>query len=338
MIEYRTFTLSLLIILNIFHPVFSQEENVLPQNHIKGHPRIEWIGQYPDDTDESLKKKFGERLINFLAGKKPKNFLSKPVAVYMDPDDQLWILDQANQSLIRVKEGVGEMPQFRPKKSNLFPSLVGICQFGKDKILFTDTYYNRIFYFTPGRKELSILSDTLEFDRPTGIAYSSVNQQIWVVETNSHRISILDNKGQLIRRFGSRGSAPGEFNFPTSICIDNSGKVFIVDALNFRVQVFSTDGDFLTMFGKQGDATGFFARPKGIATDSQGNIYVVDALFNTVQVFDIEGNFLENFGIQGRGEGEFWLPNGIYIDKEEHIYIADTYNSRIQVFRLLKGN
>lgn len=317
--------------------------SLFAQDTIKGEPSgpedpsIVWIGQFPAQNDAKLRPKFGDRLLNFLAGKKYENAVSKPVAVYADTKDLIWILDQGNQSLIRVQEGVGEMPHFRSKKIRSFPSLVGICSFMGDKILFTDSYYNRVFYFTRGKKNLHELNDTMLFHRPTGIAYSSVNKHVWVVETNAHRITVLDENGVLIRRIGGRGISPGEFNFPTSIWIDDSGKVFIVDAMNFRIQVFSAEGELISVFGKQGDATGYFARPKGIATDSEGNIYVVDALFNTVQIFDMDWNFLDNFGYHGRGDGEFWMPNGIFIDEQDHIYVADTYNSRVQVFRFIKG-
>lgn len=325
----------LYILLSIFLltsvAVFSQDEEV------KSNPYIEYVGQFPDESDEKLKQKFGKRLVNFLIGKKYENVVSKPVSVFAKNMEDVWILDQGNQALINFNKGVGEMPQFKSKKYENFPSLVGICQFNKEKILFTDSYYNRVFIITPGKKELNELNDTISYQRPTGLCYDAENKQIWIVETNAHRVGIYQEDGTLIKKIGERGDGAGQFNFPTSICIDHYGKVFIVDAMNFRVQVFSPDGELLTIFGKQGDATGHFARPKGIATDSEGNVYVVDALFNTVQIFDVHGNFLENFGSHGRGEGEFWMPNGIFIDDEDYIYVADTYNARVQVFRLVKG-
>lgn len=316
--------------------LYSQESALETAEPIFLNPFIAYVGQLPDEDKVTLRESFGKRMINFLIGKKYENMVSKPVAVYTDEKEETWILDQGNLNLVRFKDGVGDMPQFKSKKYESFPSLVGICAYKKEKILFTDSYHNQVFFFTPGKKELSVLNDTVRFDRPTGIAYNAVYKQIWILETGAHRICILDENGALIKRFGVRGAEPGQFNFPTSIWIDHSGKVFIVDAMNFRVQVFSLDGMFLSMFGKQGDATGYFARPKGIATDSEGNIYVVDALFNSVQIFDIKGNYLENFGSQGREEGEFWMPTGIYIDDRDYIYVADTYNSRVQVFRFTR--
>jgi hypothetical protein len=297
---------------------------------------IRWVSQYPSLNEENNAKP-KDRIVDFLFGSTQNKALIQPLAVMAFSLMDYYILDQENGTILRVKDELGEMTHFHNETFKNFISLVGICRLPYEKILFTDSYYNKVFYFTPGKKNLGVLNDSMTFDRPTGVAYSPVNQEIWVVETNAHRLTILDENGNLIRRIGGRGTSPGEFNYPTSIWIDNSGKVFIVDAMNFRIQVFSSDGNVLSVFGKPGDATGYFARPKGIATDSQGNIYVADALYNTVQIFDMRGNFLYNFGSQGHGEGEFWMPSGIYIDEQDYIYVADTYNARVQIFQFIKG-
>jgi len=301
-----------------------------------GDPFISYIRQFPSLKTEN-KARPKDRFVNFIFGHNQVNVLVQPVAVMAINLNDYFILDQENGTIFRVEDELGQITHFRDKTFKNFISLVGICRLPSEKILFTDSYYNKIFFFIPGKKDLGVLNDSLTFDRPTGVAYSPVNQEIWIVETNAHRMTVLDQNGNFIRRIGSRGTAPGEFNYPTSIWIDNSGKVFIVDAMNFRIQVFSADGNVLSVFGEPGDATGYFARPKGIATDSQGNIYVADALYHTVQIFDMLGNFLYNFGSQGRGEGEFWMPSGIYIDQQDYIYVADSYNSRVQIFQFIRG-
>jgi DNA-binding beta-propeller fold protein YncE len=297
---------------------------------------VEWIGQYPALPGESADRKFTEKVFNFITGKGERIVLSKPVAVMAMSPDTFWILDQGNGQLFRVQKGLGEMTHFKKNDFKNFPSLVGIVELPGDSLLFTDSYLNKIFVSAPGKKETKNLNDSLVLEQPTGIAYSAVTGEIWVVETKAHRISILDKKGRLLRQIGGRGEGPGKFNFPTSIWIDNSGRAYVIDALNFRIQVFSGNGDLISVFGKIGDATGSFARPRGIATDSYGNIYVSDALFNAVQIFDIYGNFLYTFGRQGHKKGEFWMPAGIFIDHKDNIYVADSYNSRVQVFHLTK--
>lgn len=300
---------------------------------------IEWIGQYPSLPGESADRKFKERFKEFITGKDNRMILNKPVSVFAVNPDTFLVLDQENGQMFKIRKGVGDITQFKKGDYTRFPSLVGIAELPGDTILFTDSFLNKIFVSSPDSKEVKGFNDSLKLEQPTGIAYSPVTEEIWVVETKAHRITILDKNGQIKKQFGERGNGPGQFNYPISVWIDNSGRAYVIDALNFRIQIFSDNGDLIKIFGELGDATGYFARPRGIAVDSHGNIYISDALFNAVQIFDISGNFLYAFGKQGREKGEFWMPAGLYIDHDDNIYVADSYNSRVQVFHLTKqGN
>lgn len=312
--------------------VYGQDTIKTQSSSVLETAEIKWMSQWPSSKGET-KIGFKSWINNFVFGKKAAS-LSKPISLLVADQDIMYILDQGNNAVFKVSKKPKESLHIIKKKNIDFTSLVGICAFRKNEFLFTDSYLNKILIYNEENKDCTFLNDSLVLSQPTGIAYSSLTNEIWVVETNEHRISILNEKGELIRRIGKRGTESGEFNYPTYIWIDNSGNVYIIDSMNFRVQVFDKDGKVLSVFGKLGDGSGSMARPKGIATDSYGNIYIVDALFNVVQIFDINGNFLYKFGSQGQGEGQFWMPSGIYIDSENNIYIADSYNSRIQVFQL----
>ena len=300
-------------------------------------PQIRWVKQWPSLDQKKQKHTFSSRFNAIFLGKKTP-VLSRPVSVLAFNTENFWILDQGAKSLFQVGGEVGDIPHFVKKTDFDFSSLVGICAITPTGLIFTDSHAKKIYKILPEKKKLQILNDSLFLDQPTGIAFSKVTNEIWVVETNAHRIAILNEKGEIIRHIGSRGTAPGEFNYPTHIWIDKTGLVYIIDAMNFRLQVLNTSGEVISVFGEQGDASGYFARPKGVATDSHGNIYIVDALFHVVQVFDLNGKFLYNLGNQGQKEGEFWMPSGIFIDDNDFIYIADSYNSRVQVFQIVYGN
>jgi DNA-binding beta-propeller fold protein YncE len=175
------------------------------------------------------------------------------------------------------------------------------------------------------------------FLRPTGIVYHTARERIYIVDTMAHHVFVYTPGGEREGSFGARGTAEGQFNFPTAIAVSEDGDLYVTDAMNFRVQVFGPDGEFRHMFGRVGDGTGDFSKPKGVATDSDGNVYVVDALFDAVQIFDPLGILLLSFGRSGQSPGEFWLPAGIDIDEKDRIYVADSYNNRIQVFQYLKN-
>ncbi|NVO19316.1 MAG: 6-bladed beta-propeller [Bacteroidetes bacterium] len=294
---------------------------------------VEWIRNWPDTYKPKKSRKFRKQFNAIVFGIHPA-VLTTPVSIAAIDTSNFLVLDQANRGIFIIKDDVGEIPHPFTTTSFDLSSLVGICQGPGSTILFTDSHADKVYQYLPKKKSIKVLNDSLGLEQPTGIAYSSVNQEIWILETKAHRITVLDAKGNFLKHLGSRGINPGEFNYPTHLWIDRTGKIFVNDAMNFRIQILGPGGEFISSFGEAGDATGYLARPKGIATDSYGNIYIVDALFHVVQVFDSNGTFLYKFGSQGRGNSEFWMPSGIFIDQMDYIYIADTYNSRIQVFKL----
>jgi DNA-binding beta-propeller fold protein YncE len=294
---------------------------------------VSWVNQVPTLKQDVKRSKKGwfKRL---LLGKNDLTSLQKPVNVIGMNLENCIIFDQGNGTLFFTEDNKLEVPRFLRKKETYFPSLVGACMLPGNKVLFTDSKLNKIFVLSEDKKQVVEFKTDLALSQPTGIAFNNKNNQLWVVETGAHQITIYNLNGKQIKTLGKRGLGEAEFNFPTSLWIDNNGIAYVVDALNFRIQIFDVDGNFISMFGENGNGTGFLASPKGIATDSHGNIYIVDALFHGVQIFDAKGNYLYQFGTQGRDPKEFWMPSGIYIDAADHIYIADSYNARIQIFKL----
>jgi DNA-binding beta-propeller fold protein YncE len=325
---------TLLLWLGTNYNCAAQNTNAALKPVDENYPHIEWVSNWPSGETDQKKKKFKGQFNSILFGINPPE-LSNPVSVLAYSTDDFWVLDQGNKTIFQIVKGVGEIPHSIQKTDFDFSSLVGICSGPNSSILFTDSHAQKIYTLTSEKKKLRVLNDTLALEQPTGIAYLAAKKEIWVVETKAHCIAVLNEEGQLIKRIGCRGNAPGEFNYPTHIWIDPKGNAYITDAMNFRLQVLDQEGEVISVFGEAGDASGYLARPKGIATDSFGNIYSVDALFHVVQVFDAKGNYLYKFGSQGHGNGEFWMPAGIFIDASDLIYVADTYNSRIQVFKLI---
>ncbi len=327
--KHLKFLISFIIIVTYFQS--SAQKKVFTNNTLKSKYHVQWVSQFPLNKTKPSKKNW---LSNLLFGVKNQKKITKPNAIIALDSTRFFILDQGSGTIFDIKDTKKKIPKVFRKNKITFSSLVDFCMLPSNEILFTDSRLNKIYRMDEKQKTLQVFNDSLQ--QPTGIAYSSVSKEIWIIETKAHKISILNEQGKLLKTIGKRGNKPNEFNFPTAIWIDNLGNAYVIDAMNFRIQVFDKTGKNISTFGEIGNATGYFARPKGIATDSNGNIYITDALFHTVQVFDISGNFLYQFGKQGRKQGEFWMPSGIYIDANNFIYVADNYNSRIQIFKLFK--
>ena len=175
-----------------------------------------------------------------------------------------------------------------------------------------------------------------QLQHPAGLAYSPANDLLYVTDSAAHAVVALHRDGRLAQRFGSKGTGPGKFNFPSHVACGPDGTVVVADSLNFRVQEFTAEGRPLGEFGRKGDAAGDFALPKGVAVAPDGHLWVVDAHFENVQAFTSQGELLLAFGSEGHGPGEFWLPAGVCVDARRRMWVADTYNRRLQVFELLE--
>ena len=95
--------------------------------------------------------------------------------------------------------------------------------------------------------------------------------------------------------WGSFGDAPGQFNMPWGIHVDEWAGVYVVDWRNDRVQKFTADGELVFEIGGSGSGDGEFNRPSGVAVDGDGDIYVADRENHRVQLFSREGRYVEKF-------------------------------------------
>jgi len=87
------------------------------------------------------------------------------------------------------------------------------------------------------------------------------------------------------QKWGTSGSANGDFNKPTGIDFSSTnGVVYITDNDNKRIQVFDKNGNFLSKWGSDKN----FERPTGVAVDELNKrAYVNDKANNNIQVFSI---------------------------------------------------
>jgi sugar lactone lactonase YvrE len=299
-------------------------------------PRIQWVREIRQPEQLRRQRGFWQRFKEILVGGSRAK-LVKPYGLYVDSRQRLFIIDPGSGVVHLLDQADGSYRVIPgPKSTIVFQSPIDMTGDGQGQFYLTDSKAGLIYRYR-------LEGDTLEkftgspLMRPTGIAWHQQNRLLYVAETGRHQVVAFDLQGIERLRFGHHGNAPGQFNFPTAVCVDHRGQVLVTDALNARIQVFTPEGHFVSSFGKPGDTSGTFAKPKGIAVDSEGHIYVCDALFDAVQIFSTSGELLLTFGESGSEPGQFWMPAGIAIDANDFIYVADSYNQRVQVFRYFVG-
>ena len=298
-------------------------------------PRIQWVKNIHDRQDAGIEKSFWKRVVEFVAGEE-KDGIGKPYGVYVDNRKRLFIAD-TGRGIVHEYDTNGN-EYFIIGNNEKRELLTPIALTGDDagNLYITDSAAGAVFRYNI-REKILIEFIAGKLVQPTGIAFNSKKNLLYITDTASHQIVVFDLQGFERFRIGGRGGSSGYFNYPTDLCVDSGGDLYVTDALNARIQVFSADGKFLRMFGTAGDSAGYFAKPKGVAVDSEGHVYVSDAIQDSVQIFDKTGALMLVFGESGNGAGQFWMPSGLFIDSSDTIYVSDSYNQRIQMFQYLKS-
>ena len=78
-----------------------------------------------------------------------------------------------------------------------------------------------------------------------------------------------------------------EFNFPTSMAIDDLGRLFLVDEYGGGIVILGADGSFQGRQSKMGWESGSLRYPAGLCVDAGGTMFVADRGNNRIQVFAV---------------------------------------------------
>lgn len=146
------------------------------------------------------------------------------------------------------------------------------------------------------------------------------------------RVSMCTVDEEFLGEFGTGGTGPGEFWWPSSLVFDSSDRLYVTDEALNRVTVFSTTGEVLSMWGEAGAAPGEISRPSYIACDAEDNLLIADSGNHRIQKFTTEGRFIGSWGEFGDRERQFNAPWGIALDRDGTVYVSDWGNHRIQKF------
>jgi len=182
------------------------------------------------------------------------------------------------------------------------------------EVIILDKNLNLISVFGQG-------SGDSKLDDPIGIAASC--DIIAVSGFSNHVIKKFSLQGELISKFGSHGSADGQFNHPQGPSFNSKGLLYVVDHGNCRIQVFNKNNNFLFKFGSQGCNPGQFMKLRYIAIDSSDLVYATDQWSHCsgISVFSEHGNFIRKVKCNH--------PFAIFVSPDDYILTDDNNYSLV---------
>ena len=168
--------------------------------------------------------------------------------------------------------------------------------------------------------------------KPSGTAVTE-SGRIIVAENSFHCITILNQEGEELSSFGTKGTRPGQFTNPRGVAITPDGYILVTD--DHRIQKLTFNGQCVKYVGSDeaGYSQGCFYRPTGITVDREsGRIFVADTENHQIQVYENDLNFFSTFGGYGNELKQFQAPFDVALDSKGRLYVSDSCNHCIKMF------
>ncbi len=165
--------------------------------------------------------------------------------------------------------------------------------------------------------------------------YVDCNNKVIVVSEGCHRMSVLAwHKGDLISQFGSRGSGPGQLDFPRGVrllvgCPTGASSLIVADLGNHRLCVFGLNGEFVRAMGSKEQGLSY---PYDVLESIDGFIVANYEANNLVKVSS-GGEVVGVYGKHGSWDGEFDCPSALAALPDGGLVVREFWCRRFQVFR-----
>jgi hypothetical protein len=266
--------------------------------------------------------------------------------VRVDPQDNVWIVDQASTQVIKFDaNGRVQMILSRKPEALRVPALPLVPQATGVPVVQEPTPGGRGGAPEGGRGGPpeggrggalpGAGAEGESFQRPTDVAWDRAGN-IYVADGYGNaRVAKYEPGGKYIKSWGSRGTAPGQFNIVHGIAVDAQGNVYVGDEGNRRVQIFDGNGTFKTQWLNVGTPTALC-----MTSGPKQYLYVAhtgdpDGMEDAaIYKVDLDGKIVGRFGRAGKQLKEFGLVNSIDCRNENELLVGELANWRVQKITL----
>ena len=179
-----------------------------------------------------------------------------------------------------------------------------------------------------GELSLKLLpGDTLQF--LSGIAVNKKGE-VAVVDDDGHCVYVFDKDANCVRKIGSQGKEPGQFEEPTGVSYLNEKEILVADYGNDRIQQIDIQTrTVVKICGKRGSGKGELNCPHDVCLDDDERIIVTEHGNHRIQVMSKEGESIFTFG--DRGPEKLGCPT-CCIPYKNMFLVCDSVDQCIKVF------
>lgn len=162
-----------------------------------------------------------------------------------------------------------------------------------------------------------------KFNRASSF-YITANGLIYVSDSGSDEIILLDTLGNQMNTFGGYGWDENSFDDPADVFADPLS-IYVADNNNHKIKRFDKNLNFISsLYRRESEfLQEQFGYPLSCATSNQGDLYFIDSENKRIMKFDIFGNFILNFGGFDAGKYQLTNPKQLAISSWNYIFVLD---------------
>ena len=256
--------------------------------------------------------------------------------VRIDPQDNIWVVDEGSNMVIKFSpEGRVLMTMGRKPEALFVPGGPpreggpGPAAAPAGGAAGPAGPAGSVAAATPPPVGAGVRGDN--FNRPTDVAWDAAGNIFVSDGYGNSRVAKFDRNGKFITTWGSRGTAPGQFNTLHSIAVDAAGNVYVGDRANRRIQVFDNNGTFKTQYLHVGAPWALCITPGPRQYLYSSNSNGTNNMDNgEIYKMELDGKIIGKFGKAGKLMKEFGSVHEIDCRKDNELLVGEITNWRVQ--------
>ena len=280
--------------------------------------------------------------------------LNKPIGLFVDQYDTVWVADYRNSVVKRFSPGstegevvAGDMGHGNASNQLNEPTAVFVDKNGNLFVL--DKWNYRVQKFAPGSRHGETVlggkgkgNELFQFGDADGLFIDEYGQ-----------IFLSDSENNRVLKF-SRGSEMGtlvisseELDYPMGIYVDHCNTLYVVDRRHQCVRKYPNTEQIagktiMGVYGQQGPASHQLDAPHSLTVDKYGNVFVTELDNHRIQRLSVRDGTVQTVaGVTGVANSypEYLNgPFGVGLDSKGNLYVSDHYNDRIQKYDFISGD
>ena len=280
-----------------------------------------------------------------IIGTRAEGVLRFPEAVAVGPAGDIYVADQLGyvvQKFSSLGAFEGEWGSYGGGHGQFGP-IGGLATDAAGNVYVVDSSHDRIQKFDANGAFLTAwgrrgsepgqfsFGSSQDFTKPPGGGIAVAGEFVYVADSGNNRIERFNLQGGEVLAWGTKGSGPGQFNYPRGVAA-NAGEVIVSDDDNHRIEQFTPEGAYVTAVGSYGSAPGQFGFPYGVALDAAGEVFVADDINHRIVKLTPQLAFAGEWGHFGTRPGQLAFPRALAADPAGNTYVANTADDRVDVF------